>query len=136
MLPILRYVFEFFASFLNQNAASRAFLSQPAEGVKPGSVVTFERRPAAPPSITYDEFVQLVIAGRASEAIVKLRSVANVEPHHLLLKEDSLARLVASLLFTWELTNEVRPVLEFMLERYPASANGRSMMAALDSLVY
>jgi len=87
-------------------------------------------------SITYDEFVQLVIAGRASEAIVKLRSVANVEPHHLLLKEDSLARLVASLLFTWELTNEVRPVLEFMLERYPASANGRSMMAALDSLVH
>ena len=130
---VRRYVHNFFAAVLAQNAESRAFLSKPPAESSPGSRVTFERRPAAPPTVTYDEFVQAVIGGRADEAIARLRAAAAVEPNHPLLKEDSLFRLNFSLLYTWGLTREVRPVIEFMIERFPGSSAAREMLGALES---
>jgi dienelactone hydrolase len=124
-----RYVFHFFAAFLARSAESLAFLSRPAEDAG----VAVEHRPAAPASITYEAFVQAVVAGRAQDAVGTLRSLALVEPGHMLLKESTLDLLNRSLLFTWGLTTEARPVIEFMLERYPASPVARAMLAQLDA---
>ena len=126
------YVFNFFAVFLGRDAASRAdglaFLSQaPAES---GWKTTLEHRPAAPASITYDAFVAAVVAGRGDEAISRLRAVAAVEPNHVLLNESTLLRLNANLVFTWGLGKEALPVIEFTMERYPASrAQGQGLLA-------
>jgi dienelactone hydrolase len=128
-----QYVSNFFAAFLGHDAKSRAFLSEPPATASSGSKVMLERRAAVPVSITYDELVQSIVAGRASDAMTRLRSLATADPNHVLLKESSLLRLIASLQFTWALTKEIRPVIEFTIERYPASAGAREMLAALES---
>jgi predicted Zn-dependent protease len=118
------YVLNFLAAFLARDADSRAdglaFLSRAPEESVPGWKMTLEHRPAAPASITHDEFVAAVVAGRSDEAISKLRAVAAVEPNHILLNEAYLQRLSANLLATWGLGKEAIPVIEFMLERYPS----------------
>ena len=118
------YVLNFFAAFLAADAASRAnglaFLSRAPQESVPGWKVTLEHRPAAPASISYDEFVAAVVDGRGDEAIGRLRLVAASEPNHLLLNEANLQRLNANLLFTWGLGKEALPVIEFMAERYPS----------------
>ena len=69
------------------------------------------------------------MAGRAQEAINRLRSVAVVEPGNILLDETYLQRLAVSLLFTWRLAEEAIPVIEFMAELYPSSAPAQVMLA-------
>jgi len=126
------YVLNFLTAFLARDADSRAkglaFLSRAPEETTPGWKMTLEHRPSAPPSITFDEFVEAVIAGRGDEAIRKLRSVAAVEPNHVLLSESTLRRLSANLLFTWGLGKEALPVIEFLIERYP-SPDARALLA-------
>ncbi len=62
---VSKYVFNFFAAVLLQNSKSLAFLSQDPKDSIPGSTMTLEHRSATPSSITYEEFVQAVIAGQA-----------------------------------------------------------------------
>ncbi len=126
------YVFNFLAAFLARDADNRAdslaFLARVPDESIPGWKMTIEHRPAAPASMTYEEFVDAVIAGRGDEAISKLRSVASVEPNHALLNLNNLQRLNAHLVFTWGLGKEAIPVIEFMMERYPASG-GQALLA-------
>jgi hypothetical protein len=117
------YVFNFLAAFLARDAASRAdglaFLSRAPE--ESGWKMTLEHRRAVPASLTHEEFVATVVAGRGDEAIRRLRSVVADEPDHALLNESYLWRLNANLLFTWGLGKEAIPVIDFMMERYPDS---------------
>jgi hypothetical protein len=122
------YVFNFLAASLARDADRRAkslsFLSGPPEQSIPGWKMTLEHRPAAPASMSYDEFIDAVVAGRGDEAIKRLRVLAAVEPNHVMLSESLLQRLNANLLFTWGLGKEAIPVIEFMNERYPPGAPG------------
>jgi tetratricopeptide (TPR) repeat protein len=93
-----------------------------------GWKMTLEHRPAVPASITYEQFVEAVVAGRASEAIRRLRSEAAVEPNHVMLSQESLQRLSLMLLFTWGRPREAIPVIELLIERYPA-AGGQRLLA-------
>jgi hypothetical protein len=117
---VARYVHRFFAAALLDDADSRAFLAQTPEDSIPGRQLTIEHRAAADGSITYEQFVEAVLAGRGAEAIAKLRAVAAVEPRHFMLQQENLDRAIASLLFTWGLARETIPVIEFMGERYPS----------------
>jgi len=124
------YVLEFLRAFLGPDADSRAkglaFLSRAPEDA--GWKMTLEHRPAVPASITYEQFVEAVVAGRASEAIARLRSEAAVEPNHVMLSKESLQRLSLMLLFTWGRPKEAIPVIEFLIERHPA-AGGQGLLA-------
>lgn len=120
------YVARFFAAYLAQDAASRELLSRPAEAE--GTRMSLEHRPASPRSITYDEFVSAVVAGRAEEAVGELRAAAAVDPDHVLLGRTYLERLTQYLLFPWNLAEEALPVIEFMNELYPESMLGRYLV--------
>lgn len=126
---VAEYVYNFFDAYLNQSERGLAFLSRTPADAFPGSPMTLEHRAATPPSLTYDQFVQDVVAGRAEEAIAQLRSIAEVEPAHMLLDETYLRRLAISLLRTWGLGEEAIPVIEFWAERYPASIDAQQMLA-------
>jgi hypothetical protein len=126
---VSRYVFNFLAACLTQSAESREFVSRAPDESASNVKMTLERRPAARASISYDEFVTAVIAGRAEDAVRDLRSAAATEPNHLLLREDSLSRLVMSLTLTWGLVSEAIPVIEFWVERYPSSAQAHVILA-------
>ena len=123
---VARYVLQFFAAHLSQDAASRESLSRAPDVT--GARMTLERRPAAPRSISYDEFVAQVVAGRAEEAVANLRAAAAGEPGHVLLDRMYLERLAQHLLFTWGLAAEALPVIELMNERYPESIFGRFLL--------
>ena len=130
---VRQYVFNFLSAFLGGDADGRAFLSRaPAQAVT-SPKITLEHSPAAPPSITYEEFVAAVVAGRGHEAVARLRAVAAVEPSHPLLQLASLQRLSVTLLFTWGLGEEAIPVIEFMNERYPSPA-GQQLLNAANTL--
>jgi dienelactone hydrolase len=126
---VAEYVYHFFAAFLQQDAKSVMFLSQEPNEAVPGSNISLAHRAATPASIGYDEFVQAVVAGRAEQAIERVRSVAAAEPGHVLLDEMHLLRLAFSLLYTWDLAKEAVPVLEFTVERYPSSEFARALLA-------
>jgi len=126
---VSRYVFNFFAAFLMQDSKSLAFLSQEPKEAIPGSTMTLEHRPAAPASITYEEFVQAVLAGQAERAINEIRALRETQPDHMLLNETYLKRLVWSLRDTWGLTEKVMPVIKFRAELYPTSADALYMLA-------
>jgi hypothetical protein len=126
---VSRYVFNFFAAFLKQDSKSLTFLSQEPKESIPGSNMTLEHRPAAPASITYEEFVQAVLAGQAERAIDEVRALRESQPDHMLLNETYLQRLVWSLRDTWGLTEKVMPVIKFRAELYPASVNAQRMLA-------
>lgn len=127
------YVLNFLAAYLGRDADDRAkgiaFLSRAPEESTPGWKMTLEHRPAAPPSITFDEFVEAVVAGRGDEAIRRLRVAGAIEPHHVLLDESYLKRLCANLVYTWGLGKEALPVIEFFIERYPSSPGAQGLLA-------
>ncbi len=126
---VSHYVANFFAAHLKQDAESLACLSQDPEESIPGSTLTLEHRPATPASITYEEFVQAVIAGQADQAIDEVRALRETEPDHVFLKETYLGRLVSSLGGTWGLAEEVMPVIEFWVELYPSSDRAQVVLA-------
>jgi hypothetical protein len=117
---VARYVHRFFAATLAQDTDGRAFLAQAPEDSIPGRKVTIEHRDAMPGSITYEQFIADVVAGRTADAIRDLRAAEAVEPNHFMLQQNNLDRAIASLLFTWGLARETIPVIEFMGERYPS----------------
>ena len=126
---ITHYIANFFSAFLKDHSESLAFLSQdPTESI-PGVSMTLEHRPATSASITYEEFVQAVIAGRADEAIDEVREIMESQPSHILINETYLSRLVYSLRGTWGLDKEILPVLKFIVELYPNSADALYMLA-------
>ncbi len=91
--------------------------------------MTLEHRPGAPASITYEEFVQAELAGRADQAIDEVRALRETEPDHILLNEEYLRRLVSSLRNTWGLTEEAMAVSRFRAELYPSSVGAQMMVA-------
>jgi pimeloyl-ACP methyl ester carboxylesterase len=122
------YVYHFFAAFLTQNAESLAFIAKdPGESLS-GADMTIEHRAAVPTPIGYDELVSELVNGRTEDAIEDLRSLAAVEPDHLLLDQFYLERLSHSLLNTWGLAEEAVALLEFAVERYPDSVNARVLL--------
>jgi len=124
-----RYISNFFAAFLKQDPESLAmFLQDPEESI-PDSTWTLEHRPAAIASITYEEFVQAVLAGQADQAINEVRTLKETHPDHILLNETYLQRLVWSLRDTWGLTEKVMPVIRFRAELYPLSVDAQRMLA-------
>jgi dienelactone hydrolase len=125
---VVEYVYNFFAAFLRQNAESLVFLSRDPKEAFPGSNMRIEHREATSASISYADFVQAAVAGRAEEAIDELRSIAAVEPDHILLNENYLFRIAFGLLYGWGLAQEAIPVLEFMAERYPSSSQAPRML--------
>ena len=126
---VSHYVANFFAAYLTQDAESLAFLSRDPKESNPGSSMTLEHRPAARASITYEKFVQAIIAGQADQAIDEVRALRETEPDHILLQETYLQRLVWSLGGTWGLAEEVMPVIEFWAELHPSSARAQITLA-------
>ena len=124
-----RYISNFFAAFLTQNPESLAFLTQDPKESIPGSTMTLEHRPATPATISYEEFVQAVLAGQADEAIDEVRVLRETQPDHIFLNETYLERLVWSLRNTWGLTEEVMPLIMFRAELYPSSVGAQRMLA-------
>ena len=126
---VAQYIGNFFNAFLAEDTASTAFLAKsPAESV-PGSTMTLEHRPASAASITYEEFVQAIIAGQAEQAIDAVRALQDSHADHILLQEMVLERLVWSLRDTWGMTEEVLPVIRFWLDLYPTSTGAQMMLA-------
>lgn len=125
---VSQYVANFFAAYLTQDAGSLEFLSRDPKESVPDVSMTLEHRPASPTSITYEEFVQAVIAGNAEQAIEEVRALRETEPDHVFLNETYLERLAWSLGGTWGLAEEVMPVIEFLAELYPSSARARQTL--------
>jgi dienelactone hydrolase len=126
---VCEYVYNFFAAYLNRDTESLAFLSkQPRESI-PGSTMTLEHRLAKPASITYAEFIQTIITGKADQAIKEVRALQETEPNHILLKETYLGRILQSLGITWGFVKEVMPVINFWNELYPSSVWAQRMLA-------
>ncbi len=127
---ISRYVFDFFATFLAPDAERRSFPSQPPDDSEPALRTTLEHRAATLRSITYDEFVQAILAGRIEEAIRELRAAAAVGAHHVLLEDSHfLERIAYRLAFSWGLREEAVRVIEFDAELHPTSARAQSNLA-------
>ena len=126
---VSRYISNFLAAFLTQDRESRAFLAQDPKESMPGSTMTLEHRPAAAASITYEQFVQAVLAGQADQAIDEVRELRESQPDHILLNKTYLQRLVWSLRYTWGLTEEAMPVIRFRAELYPSSVGAQRMLA-------
>ena len=126
---VSRYIADFFAAFLTEDRESLVFLSQDPKESIPGSTMILEHRPASPASITYEEFVQAVLAGNAEPAIDEVRALLETEPDHILLEETYLERLVWSLRNTWGLTEEAMAVSRFRVELFPSSAPAQMMLA-------
>ncbi len=126
---VSRYISNFFAAFLTQDAESLVFLSQDPNESVPGSTMTLEHLPATPASITYEEFVQAVLAGQAYQAIDEVRALRETEPDHILLQETYLQRLVWSLSNTWGLSEEAMPIIRCTAELYPSSVRAQRMLA-------
>ena len=124
-----QFVANFFAAYLTQDAESLAFLSQDPKESIPGSTMTLQHRPATRTSITYEDFVQAVLAGQADQAIDEVRALRETQPDHLLLNEEYLRRLVWSLRNTWGLTEEAMPVIRLWAELYPSSYGAQRMLA-------
>jgi hypothetical protein len=128
-VEVSHYIANFYAAYLKEDSDGLAFLLKKAAIPAPGSKKPLEHRPATQVSITYAEFVQAVIAGRANDAITRLRQVREKQPDHILLQETYLNRLVYSLRATWGLDREILPVLKFNAELYPESVNALYMLA-------
>ena len=126
---VSRYISNFFSTFLTQDPKSLAFLSRDPQQSIAGSTMTLQHRPAAPALITYETFVQAVLAGQAEQAIDEVRAIRNTQPDHILLNETYLERLVWSLRNTWGFTEKVMPVIRFRAELYPTSVGAQWMLA-------
>ncbi|HSF18347.1 MAG TPA: tetratricopeptide repeat protein [Vicinamibacteria bacterium] len=126
---VSRYIYNFFAAFLAQDPRSRGFIAQSPQESDPGSSMTLEHRPAAPASISYEEFVQAVVAGQADQAIDELRKLRETNPDHILLDDEYLRRLVSTVRTSWGLTEEAMPVIKLRAELYPTSVDAQQMLA-------
>ena len=73
--------------------------------------------------------MQAVINDQADAAIGKVRDLRETQPNHVLLDQEYLNRIVFSLRGTWGLDKEILPVLDFIVELYPTSANALYMLA-------
>jgi len=122
---IADYLTHFFAAFLRADAASVAWLDRDPKVAFPDAQMTIEHRAAIPPSITYDELVQAIVRGDAEAAIGRLRAVGAVEAGRAALDQVHLERLGVSLVFEWGLAKATLPLLQFTVERYPASGQAR-----------
>ncbi len=127
---VSQYIVNFLAAILLQNPESAEFLTRDPEDSIPGSAMTLEHRSAAPASITYEEFVQAVIAGQAEKVIARVRALRETEPGHILLQETYLRRLAWSLLGTWGLAEQALPVIRFTAELYPTSVATQWLLAS------
>ena len=123
---VAHQVLRFFAAYLANDAASREALAIAPEA--PGARMTVEHRTAAPAPIDYDALVAEAVAGRAADAVARLRAAAATAPHHALLERLHLERLAQNLVLTWALGEEAVPVIEFLVERYPESVSGRYLL--------
>jgi len=127
-LTVSNYIATFFTAYLKDDSDSMAFLSENRLESVQGSKMTLEHRPAETATITYEEFVQAVILGQADSAIGRVRDIKETQPNHILLDEEYLNRIIFSLRGTWGLEREILPVLEFIVELYPTSANALYML--------
>ena len=126
---VYSYVATFFAAYLRNESGSVELLSGHQSKLNRDSTMTIEYRPATTPPITYEEFVQAVVSGQAEQAIDEVRSLNERHPGHALLNEEYLNRLVYSLRGTWGLDKEILPLLKFIVEQHPESANAKFMLA-------
>lgn len=123
---VARQVLHFFAAYLSNDAASREALSIAPDVT--GTRMTVEHRAASPAPIDYDQLVAYAVAGRAADAVAKLRAAAGAAPNHVLLERMSLEQLAQNLVLTFGLGEEALPVIEFLVERYPESVWGRYLL--------
>lgn len=124
-----RYVSEFFTAFLKNDSESLSFLSKDPKEIAADSTMTLEHRSALPSLITYEEFVQAIVAGEAEQAIDKVRVLSAVAPDHKLLSEVYLERLIWSLRDTWGFHEKVMPAIRLRVELFPESVGAQHMLA-------
>jgi dienelactone hydrolase len=116
-----RYAFEFFAAFLRNSQQSLAFLSRHRDPAAASSGVTMEYRPARPPTMTYAQFVDVLLTGDAASALDAVRELRRTEPSHILLNDHHLYRLGYSLLYSWGLSDESMQLAQLNVELNPTS---------------
>jgi hypothetical protein len=126
---ICKYSSNFFTSFLKSDPESLIMFSKDPEELFPGLGWSLMHQPATSVSITYEEFVQAILAGQADKVIDELRALQESHPNHILLDDTYLMRLVWSLRDTWDLTEKIMPVIKFRAELYPLSDNAQWMLA-------
>jgi hypothetical protein len=126
---VMDYVRHFFAAHLNASDVSMALFDQALRGPLPEASMTLDHRAPVAAPIGFEELVRNVVEGDGEEAVVELRALAATTPPHPMLTEFNLGRLCVSLLQTWELPEQTLPLLEYMLELYPTSVNGKLLMA-------
>ena len=126
-----RFASEFFTAFLMDSPESLAFLSGASQQAMAGpGPFAIEHRSAAPPPITYAQFVDALLTGDAASAIERVRGLRGIEPLHILLKDSYLYRLAYSLLYRWGLSDEALQVSKLNVDLNPSStlaARGLSM---------
>jgi dienelactone hydrolase len=132
---VAEWVLHFFAAHLARSDVSQALLDQALRELPPDAGMTLQFHAAAPAPIDFDEVVRKVLSGQADEAVAGLRALAAESPEHPLLSEFSLARLCVSLLYTWSLPEEILPLLQFALERYPTSQAANAMLADAQRMI-
>jgi len=125
---VVDYVRHFFAAYLSSSDVSMTLLDQALRAPLPDAGMTLAHRAPVAAPIGYDELVRKVIEGKADEAVVELRTLAATATAHPMLSEFNLGRLCVSLLQTWELAEQTLPLVEYMLELYPTSVNGRVLL--------
>lgn len=126
---VMDYVRHFFAAYLNASDVSMTLFDQALRGPLPDASMALAHRAPVVAPIGFDELVRKAIEGQADEAVVELRTLAAATPAHPMLTEFNLGRLCVSLLQTWELAEQTLPLIEYMLELYPTSVNGKVLMA-------
>jgi len=124
-----KYVSHFFSAFLKDNEQSKNYLDLKPKEVAPSLNLAMEHRPAEPILITYEEFVQAIVAGKALQAVEKVRALRAVVPDHVLLNETYLERLVWSLGNTWGFYEKLMPVIKLRIELFPESDGAQHMLA-------
>ena len=125
---VAEYVRHFFAAYLADSEVSNALFDQALREPPTESGITLEHRAATPPPIGYDELVRKLIDGESAAAIGALRSLAASTPDDWLLEENTFTRLWASLFYTWNLAEQVLPLVELANERYPESVGAKVML--------
>jgi tetratricopeptide (TPR) repeat protein len=125
---VAEYVRHFFAAYLAASDVSNALFDRALREPPTESGITLEHRAATPAAIGYDELVRKLIDGEAADAIDALRSLAQTAPDHWLLAENTLTRIWVSLFYTWNLAEQVLPLVDLANERYPESAGAKTML--------
>jgi len=126
---VCEYICNFYNAFLTPDPESLMMFSKDPEDLFPDLSWSLKHRPATSASITYEEFVQAILAGQADKVIDELRALQESHPDHILLNNTYLMRLVWSLRDTWDLTEKLMPVIKFRAELYPSSDDAQWMLA-------